>query len=64
MASEYDDDVDIPLRDGLDIEDLRQGEGQVFEVDEERMKDIGKCANNQYFRWMTQFSVQVFVWLF
>jgi hypothetical protein len=44
MADVCDDDADIPLKDGLDIDDLRQGEGQLFEVDEDRMINTGKCA--------------------
>jgi hypothetical protein len=37
----YIDDHDIPLREGLDLDELRHGEGQIFEVDEDRMVDYG-----------------------
>lgn len=41
-AESYDsDECDIPLREGLDLDELRHGEGQMFEVDEERMTDYG-----------------------
>lgn len=41
-ADSYDcNDRDIPLREGLDLDELRHGEGQMFEVDEGRMSDYG-----------------------
>ena len=33
------DDCDIPLREGLDLDDLRLGQGQEFEIDDSRMQN-------------------------
>ena len=42
-----DEDPEIRLRDGLDVQKLRGGEQCVFEVDEEDMKKGEMSRNNQ-----------------